>query len=107
MCAIRSGEWIGDSEVSQMEVWVEGEGSVSFYWKVSSEENCDWLEFYIDGVRQDRISGEVDWTQKSYNLSGSGTHSLLWQYVKNYGSEEGSDSGWVDYLQWTPSGSTQ
>jgi RHS repeat-associated protein len=102
-CAGAGG--IYDGELTQMEVWVEGEGSVSFYWKVSSEQNCDWLEFYIDGVRQDRISGEVDWTQKSYNLSGTGTHSLLWQYVKDYGSEEGSDSGWVDYLQWTPSGS--
>jgi hypothetical protein len=38
---------------------------VSFYWKVSSESG-DYLKFYIDGVCQDRITGEVDWTQKSY-----------------------------------------
>jgi hypothetical protein len=40
---------------------VEGEGTVSFYWKVSSEEGDDYLEFYIDDVRKDRISGEVGW----------------------------------------------
>jgi RHS repeat-associated protein len=79
---------------------------------LTASEGNDW------GVRQDWISGEVDWTRKPYSLSGAGTHSLLWQYVKNYSSEEGSDSGWacsakryadsrsrVDYLQWTPSGS--
>jgi len=31
-------------------------GRVSFYWRVSSEEDYDSLEFYIDDVRQDRIS---------------------------------------------------
>jgi hypothetical protein len=25
-------------------------------------------------------------------------------YSKDSGSESGSDRGWVDYLQWTPSG---
>ncbi len=98
----RSGVISGD-QFTQMEVWVQGEGSVSFYWKGSSEDSFDWLEFYVDGVRQDRISGEVDWTQKTYSITGTGTHSLLWQYTKDSGGDSGDDSGWVDYLQWTPS----
>ncbi len=103
----RSGLYTENEQISQMEVWVDGPGSGSFYWKVSSEPYDDYLEFYIDGVRQDRISGEVNWTQKTYTITGSGTHSLLWQYAKGYYDpelEEWDDGGWVDYLQWTPSG---
>lgn len=65
----------------------------------NSEEDCDYLEFYIDGEFQHRISGEVDWQEKSYTLSGSGSHSLLWQYIKDDSGETSSDCGWVDYLQ--------
>jgi RHS repeat-associated protein len=90
---------ISDSQVSKIEAQPEGQGTVTFYWKVSSEEDCDYLEFYIDGVLEDRISGEVDWQQKSYGLTGSGSHSLLWQYVKDGSVYEGDDCGWVDWLQ--------
>jgi hypothetical protein len=65
-----------------MEVWVQGAGTVSFFWRGSSEEDFDYLEFYVDGVRKDRISGSVDWQLKSYSVTGTGTHSLLWQYTK-------------------------
>jgi hypothetical protein len=37
-------------------------------------EDCDYLEFYIEGVLEDRISGDVDWSAaggKSYQLTGS------------------------------------
>ena len=57
----------------------------------------------VDGNLQDEISGNVNWRQKSYNLTGSGTHTLKWQYVKDGSVSEGSDTGWVDYLQWTGS----
>ncbi|HNY76843.1 MAG: hypothetical protein RBS72_00855 [Sedimentisphaerales bacterium] len=58
----------------------------------------------LDGVLQDRISGEVGWQQRSYPLGGDGTHALVWVYSKDGSSESGSDRGWVDYLQWTPGG---
>jgi len=93
--------YIEDEESSQMATTVYGEGTVTFYWKVSSEEGYDYLEFYIDGVRQDRISGEVDWHQRQYDITGSGSHYLFWQYIKDGSSEEGDDCGYVDYLQWT------
>jgi len=57
-----------------------------------------------DEVLQDRISGGVGRQQKSYPLGGDGTHALVWVYRKDGSRESGSDRGWVDYLQWTPSG---
>lgn len=55
----------------QTVVYVYNQKTIMFYWKVSSELNGDYLEFYIDDVRQDRISGEVNWQNKSYNVSGT------------------------------------
>ncbi len=95
---VESGD-IDHDEVSQLEVLTEGEGNISFYWKVSSEEDYDYLKFYIDGEEQDKISGEVDWELKSYSLSDTGTHSLLWEYAKDSSTDVNDDCGWVDYLQ--------
>jgi hypothetical protein len=81
-------------------IWVFP-GTWSFYWKVSSEENGDWLEFYIDDVIRDRISGTVDWQQESYSIS-SGSHTLKWQYVKDGGIDSESDCGWVDNVEFSP-----
>ncbi len=61
------------------------------------------MEFYIDGVRQDRISGNVDWQQKSYSIS-SGSHTVKWRYMKDGSVNSGSDCGWLDKVEFTPSG---
>jgi len=74
--------------------------TVKFYWKVSSEQSHDYLQFYIDSTLKDQISGEVGWTQKSYSVT-SGIHILKWRYVKDGSGQSGSDCGWVDFVQWT------
>jgi hypothetical protein len=89
---------ISNNQSSTMETVISGKTSVKFYWKVSSETNYDYLRFYIDGVEQDRIAGNVDWTQKVYTVS-SGTHTLKWSYTKDYSVSSGSDCGWVDKLE--------
>ncbi|MCL5279871.1 MAG: hypothetical protein M1376_08210 [Planctomycetes bacterium] len=96
----RSG-WIGDLEESYLQTQVEGPGTVTFWWKVSSEEGCDDLEFWIDSTRQDWISGSVDWQEKTFTVSGTGTHTLKWRYVKDGSVSTGDDCGWVDWVQWS------
>jgi hypothetical protein len=44
------------------------------------------------------MGGTMDWMQKSYSISGSGTHTLMWEYEKDSGDSNGSGYGWVDYL---------
>jgi hypothetical protein len=51
-------------------------GIIRFYWKVSSQLGGDYVEFFIDSVRQARISGTTDWQGQSYTITGSGTHTL-------------------------------
>jgi len=94
--AAQSGDDVDDSEESWMQttVDVQTEGSLTFLWKVSSQSNSDWLEFYIDANRQDRISGTVDWQPKSYTITSAGSHTLKWRYVKDASGSAGSDCGW-------------
>ncbi len=74
--------------------------TVKFYWKVSSVQGYDYLQFYIDGTLKDQISGEVAWQQKSYSVS-AGIHILKWRFIKNSSGSSGDDCGWVDFVQWT------
>ena len=71
------------------------DGNVSFFCKVSSESNWDWLTFYIDGVEQDRWSGEQDWIEASFSVR-SGRRTFRWTYSKDESSSDGSDTAWID-----------
>jgi len=94
---------IGHSQQAWMETTVNGPGEMAFAWKVSSQSG-DYLEFYIDGVlKAGRITGEVDWQLKSYAVD-PGQHVLRWRYVKNGSGTAGSDTAWVDAVQWIPAG---
>ncbi len=87
---------ITDSQESWMETSVIGPGILSFWWRVSSETNFDFLEFYVDGALQPgRISGSVNWRKETIEL-GSGNHSLRWRYVKDNVISGNQDRAWVD-----------
>jgi hypothetical protein len=98
--AAQSGDVL-DNQESLIQTTVSGAGTFSFYWKVSSEAEYDFLEFYIDGVLQDRISGSVDWHQMAYTIIDSSSHILEWRYFKDYSVSEGDDSGWIDFVEWS------
>ena len=102
--AVKSGD-VGDNQESFLQVAVDGAGTVSFYWKVCSEADYDFLEFYIDGVLQDQISGLADWHQMFYTITDPGTHNLEWRYVKDVSIDGNDDCGWIDLVEW--SGQTQ
>jgi len=98
--AVQSGD-ISHNRESWMQTTVSGKGTVKFYWKVSSEDDFDFLEFYIDGVLQEKISGLEDyWVQKTYTISTSGSHTLEWRYMKDGVTSFGDDCGWVDKVEW-------
>jgi len=96
--AAQSGEVV-DGHSCYTQVTVNGPGSVNFYWKVSSEANSDFLQFLIDGVLQDQISGTVDWYQKRFSV-GAGSHTLRWRYSKDAGGSGGQDCAWLDLVEY-------
>ncbi len=90
-----------DNEVTWFQSSVNGPGQISFWLKLSSESG-DVFEFFIDGIRQpDYTGGEIDWHQKTYNLT-AGSHTLRWQYRKDIILFGGSDAVWVDEITFVP-----
>ncbi|MGF1656510.1 MAG: S8 family serine peptidase [Verrucomicrobiales bacterium] len=98
--AARSGA-ITDNQESWVQTTVAGAGELRFFWKVSSETDYDFLRFLINGQEQERISGELGWSQRSYVL-GEGTHILRWVYDKDESVSAGQDNGWLDQVVWVP-----
>lgn len=76
-------------------VTISHDGNVTFYHKVSSEAQYDFLKFFIDDSLQERWSGNFDWTLSSYPIT-AGEHMLTWKYVKDYSVNNGSDRAWID-----------
>jgi hypothetical protein len=77
-----------------------GPGTLSFYWKVSSEAGADILTFSTNGTAIASISGEVDWQQNTFFLP-SGPLNLQWLYSKNATNAAGQDKAWVDQVTYT------
>ena len=98
--AVQSGD-LEDGQVSWMQTTIDGPGTLSFYWMVSSERHCDDLKFFIDGALQDCISETLDWHQMTYEITTSGLHTLEWRYAKDHSKSEGEDHGWVDHVEWS------
>src|SRR5262249_26852631 len=99
--AAQSGR-IGDGQESWIETTVAGPGPLTFWWKVSSETNYDFLEFYVNDVLQSNsISGEVDWHQQTMLLP-PGTQTLRWRYTKDKDTNIGLDAAWLDDVAFVP-----
>nr|MDO8085407.1 Ser-Thr-rich GPI-anchored membrane family protein [Candidatus Sigynarchaeum springense] len=117
--AARCGD-INDSQQSWFQTTVSAPFNLSFSWKVSSEQYCDYLSFYIDDIYVNQISGDIEWQNVSIEVAGTGSRTLRWEYSKNSLTSWGSDAGFVDSVQigayiikprnfnvWDPSASTQ
>lgn len=76
---------------------------ISFYKKVSSEENYDYLRFYIDNTKKGEWSGEMDWSLTTVEAE-SGMYYMRWVYEKDYSVENGNDCAWIDNVVF-PAGS--
>ena len=100
----RSGNITHDqTSAMQLELFVLSDGVISFYKKVSSEANYDFLRFYIDGVEKASWDGDQDWTHESFNIT-QGIHTVRWEYEKDYSVNTGSDCGWIDNIILPPFG---
>lgn len=96
--SVRSGD-ISDNQSSSLtldyDVMVDDE--ISFFVKVSSESNYDYLRFFIDNNEMGEWAGEVAWTEVSFPVS-EGQHTFKWEYDKDGSVSNGQDCGWVDFI---------
>jgi hypothetical protein len=95
--------FIGDNSHARLVTGVTGPGTLSFWWKVSSQTNADVLSLSVNGSMQSQISGEVDWQARQVYL-GAGSNDIEWTYAKDAGGSAGQDAGWVDLVQFVAGG---
>ena len=91
---------ITHNQQSWLQTSVDTSGMILFWWRVSSEVAFDFLEFYMDGVLQQRISGDTGWTQFSTMVPAGAV--LRWRYVKGGSISVGLDCGWLDLVEFIP-----
>ena len=91
---------IGDNALSTLSITLRGPGTMSFDWRVSSEEDYDFLSVSLDGVVNARISGEQDWQPAEAIDIPSGQHIVSWTYKKDFSLSEGDDKGWIDNVDY-------
>ena len=96
---IRAGT-IGDDQTSELLLGRDcKKGSIRFWRKTSSERFCDSYRFFINGVEQEEVSGETDWQQVSFPITGVGKNYFLWSYRKDISSSYGADTVWIDDVE--------
>jgi hypothetical protein len=75
--------------------------SISFYLKTSSEEDYDFLKFYIDGILQGQWTGDIPWRRAAFRVD-AGAHEFKWAYVKDLAYAWGQDRAWIDFIVLPP-----
>jgi hypothetical protein len=90
-----------DSTRLYISLAVVSDDTISFYYKVSSENNWDYLRFLVDGIERDKWSGDIGWTEFKYPVS-AGAHSFEWKYTKDGSLSNGSDCAWIDQIIFPP-----
>lgn len=73
------------------------DGTGAFWVKVSSENQWDGLEFYLNGLFQKRWTGETGWELYQFRVVG-GVNTLEWRYSKDANFSAGADAGFIDNL---------
>ena len=91
---------IDDSQRSQLSATLTGPGELSFWWRVSSEADYDFLRVALDGEVLASLSGEVDWRRADTIVIPSGSHTVTWTYSKDGSVSNGDDRGWIDSVRY-------
>jgi hypothetical protein len=79
------------------------DGNIKFWRKLSSENNHDYLTFFIDGTVIAAWSGALEWTEMVYPVT-AGSHTYKWTYSKDGSNSSGSDCAWIDDVVFPGSG---
>jgi len=96
--SVQSGP-ITDLEETELYITIDvvADDEISFFKKVSTEADYDYLRFYIDGNMMGEWAGSSGWDEVSFNVT-AGEHTFKWAYEKDQSVSSGSDCGWIDYI---------
>ena len=110
-CSLKNAPLASSGATLQADIQFTGNfaaGNVTFNYRVSTENNRDCLQFFVDGVAQalggtcgnraglTGASGESGWTSVSVPIT-AGTRTLKWRYDKDPACcAVGRDTVWID-----------
>ncbi|MCJ7449456.1 MAG: C25 family cysteine peptidase [Bacteroidales bacterium] len=80
--------------------------SLRFFYKVSSENNYDFLIFKLNGTEVLRKSGETLWEEKVIFVP-AGFNDMEWIYKKDQSVSNGADCAFLDMIDFAGSGSVR
>ena len=78
--AAQSGD-IGNGGATRFQIQLTGPGTLSFWWRVSSDSG-DGLGFTLNGAHVADIRGELGWTQRSVPIP-AGLNTIVFSYTKD------------------------
>jgi len=87
-----------DNEQTYIQTKITGPGKLTFQWKASTEKDFDYYSVLLDGEVDTRISGDVDWTEKTVTIP-AGDHVVTWIWAKDGNTGGTQDKVWLDYVQ--------
>lgn len=89
--------------ISTLQTYLSSPGTLTFWWKVSSEEGFDFLRVYVGQSTTPlfSISGETDWEQKTITLTNGQLNQVRWVYSKDGSVSAGRDAGFLDEVKFT------
>lgn len=85
----------------KLQLEVLANGPLTFYYKTSSEAGYDVLEFYVNSLVVQKWSGEIGWTQFTYEMK-KGVYAIEWRYRKDTSGSEGDDRAYLDNICFPP-----
>ena len=95
-CA-RSNHSLPNYSESKMSITVTTQepSTLSYYRRVSSEEDYDKFYLYVNNIKKETVSGNEPWTKVVFDIP-AGTNTITFSYEKDYNTTAGHDCVWVD-----------
>ncbi|MCR5610896.1 MAG: Ig-like domain-containing protein [Clostridiales bacterium] len=74
----------------------------SFKWKVSSEQDYDYLYFYVNNQQKSKISGETEWAEYTFTAQTDGDYTFKWTFKKDPYYDGVHDCGFLKDVKFAP-----
>ena len=94
----KSGNAGVNNSTSTMQTVVQMEAGeqLTFSWKASTEDNYDYLKFYVNNSQYGAsLTGNTDWMTVTYTAPSAGTYTFQWRHTKDNYVGSYDDCGYV------------
>ena len=99
---------VTNSQASWIETTVSGAGTLAFRWKVLGgiyrNNPFAYAKVETNGAVAAQTHLTDGWEEQTVEVSGAGTHTIRWTYLRTSARTADGDCAWLDGVAWTPAG---